>query len=258
MKKTNTTSKAVSLLCWIMLVSLLSCGLTACATAGSAQAQVNEPVNLPEAEITYAEGHVEQAPMQRTPVDYTIYEPFGLQYDKAKNELYFEGEPVRYFYDGGNLYDEMGSVYCEFLNEKGTIDLYATRKPTDNEDGSIDPFGELTGIERYSQEEFAKRDLSKFHDSSDEVTSASGNNDPSAKTFAERFGVYKEFGIEYVEAQDASGIGNVYYNGQLVDTFTDKSPNGGTFSFHSTDGGEISVQTVYDKEGKLAGIEMIN
>ena len=47
----------------------------------------------------------------------------------------------------------MGSVYCEFLNEKGTIDLYATRKPTDNEDGSIDPFGELTGIERYSQEE---------------------------------------------------------------------------------------------------------
>lgn len=100
--------------------------------------------------------------------------------------------------------------------------------------------------------------MSKFHDSSAEVTSASGNNDPSAKTFAERFGTYKEFGIEYVEAQDASGMGNVYYNGQLVDTFIDKSPNGGTFSFRSTDGGEISVQTFYDKEGKLAGIEMIN
>lgn len=242
----------------ITLITLLSCGLTACGTAGSIQAQANEPANLsePDSEVTYAESIVEQAPTQRTPVDYTIYESFGLHYDKATSELYFEGEPVRYFYDGGNLYDEMGSVYCEYLNEKGTVDVYATRKPTDNEDGSIDPFGELTGIERYSQEEFDKRDLSKFYDFSDEVTSASGNNDPAAKTFAERFAAYKEYGIEYVEAQD--GIGNVYYNGQLVNTFTDKSPNGGTFSFHSTDGGEIRVQAIYDAEGKLAGMEVIN
>ena len=244
----------------IMLIALLPCGLTACGTTESIHAQANEPANLSESdsEITYAESFVEQAPAQRTPVDYTIYESFGLQYDKAKNELQFEGELVRYFYDGGNLYDEMGSVYCEYLNEKGTVDVYATRKPTDNGDGSVDPFGELTGIERCSQEEFAKRDLSKFYDFSEEVTSASGNNDPAAKTFAERFGAYKEFGIEYVEAQDAGGIGNVYYNGQLVNTFTDKSPNGGTFSFHSTDGGEIRVQTIYDNKGKLAGMEEIN
>lgn len=88
----------------ITLIALLSCGLTACGTAESIHAQANEPANLSESdsEVTYAESFVEQAPTQRTPVDYTIYESFGLQYDQAKNELYFEGEPVRYFYDGGN------------------------------------------------------------------------------------------------------------------------------------------------------------
>lgn len=157
------------------------------------------------------------------------------------------------------MYDGMESTYCEYLNEKGTVDIYTTRKPTDNEDGSIDPFGELTGIWRYSQEEFDRRDLSRFYDSSIVMTTAFGNSgdDPAGKTFAEYFEIYKEFGIEYIEAQEDSGYGNVYYKGQLVNTFADNSPEGGSFVFHSADGGEINVQTVYDKEGKVTGCMIV-
>lgn len=221
----------------------------------------NESISGTHVEVTTAgieKTNVGCVNVVEEPVSYSIYEPFGLHFNEDKNELIFENEVVRYFYDGVNISTQEAIVYCDYLNIKGTVDVYTTRKPIDNEDGSIDPFGELTGIERYSQEEFAQRDLSKFHDFSDEVTCASGNDDPAARTFTERFGVYKEFGIEYVEAQDTSGIGNVYYNGQLVNTFIDNSPNGGAFTFRSADGGKIDVQTVYGTNGNLTGVEQTN
>lgn len=82
------------------------------------------------------------------------------------------------------------------------------------------------------------------------------NFDPTAESFTDRFAKYKEFGIEYVEAEDASGAGNIYYNGNLVNNFLDISPNGGTFSFHSADGGKINVQTIYENE-KVVGVEEV-
>jgi len=84
---------------------------------------------------------------------------------------------------------------------------------------------------------------------------ASGSYDPNAQTFAKRFSKYEAFGIEYVEAESANGCGNVYCNGQLADTFIDITPNGGTFTFQSADGGKIKVQTVYDENGILTGVK---
>ena len=199
-----------------------------------------------------------QSDTPQTPVSYSQYEVFGLLYDESKNELYFDGELVRYFYDGVKLSDGDESVYCDFLNEKGIVDVHTIRETRTNKDGSIDPFGELIGIERYSQEEFNSRDLSNFYGYSEAVSDFYGADDPSAKTFSEIFEKYKPFGIEYVEAKNASGAGNVYFNGQLVNSFADISPNGGTFAFTSADGGKINVHTVYDADGNLAGIEQTN
>lgn len=243
-----------------MLSILLSFSLAAC---GNATPPVTSPTTAPaeNSEVTFAnvaQTDVMQGNTEKAPVSYSVYEDFGLKFDPDKNELTFENELVRYFYDGVSLEDGTESVYCDYLNEKGTVDIHTIRKTINNKDGSADPFGELMGIERYTQEEFDNRDLSDFYGSSNAVAYAFGNYDPTALTFVERFEAYKEFGIEYVEAQSASGAGNIYYNGQLVKTFVDTKPNGGTFSFNSADGGKINVQTIYDSDGNLTGVEKIN
>lgn len=189
------------------------------------------------------------------PISYEEYERFGLKYDQSKNELYYGGEPVRYFYDGVVLFDGAEIIRCEFLNENGTVDVHTTWLPTENGDGSIEPFSSLTGLERYSQEEFDKRDFSDFYGTSAPVTCVSENWDPTAESFSDRFEKYKKFGIEYIESETACGAGTVYYNGQPAAAFIDILPDGGIFSFHSAAGGEFNVKTVYDRDGNLAGIE---
>ena len=73
--------------------------------------------------------------------------------------------------------------------------------------------------------------------------------------FAQRFEQYAPFGIIYEEAEGASRASNVYYNGRLISHFTDITPDGGAFSFTSSQRGGIPVPTVYDGDGKLAGVE---
>ncbi len=80
-----------------------------------------------------------------------------------------------------------------------------------------------------------------------------GNAD--GMTFEKRFAKYKDFGITYVEAQNASGQGNVYLHGQLVSHFADITPKGDAFSFTSARQGGIAVRTVYDSNGQLTGVE---
>lgn len=63
---------------------------------------------------------------------------------------------------------------------------------------------------------------------------------------------YAKFGISY---ESGPGLGNIYYNGQLVKTFIDENKQGDVFTLSSEDGGEIVVYTVYDKSGNLTGIK---
>lgn len=213
---------------------------------------------LPDKEMTAVGGSYSDT-------DYSIffeecckeYEKFGLRYDENKDAFYFDGKLVRYFYDGVELPDG-SATYCDHINEAGTVDVYTVREPVTNSDGSVNPFGRLTGIKRCSQEEFDCRKLSDLCVTPDpEVTAyAEGSSVVSGETFAERFERYKDFGIEYVEAENASGAGNVYCNGKLVKSFIDISPDGGVFSFQSADGGEINAMTVYDDKDCLCGINI--
>lgn len=180
------------------------------------------------------------------------YNPYGITFDK-NGDMYFQNKLVRYFYDGVDLGDNAAAVRYEYLNEKGTVDVHTTRIATDNGDGSIDPFGELTGIKKYSQAEFEQRNLADLKGTSEAVTYVS-EDISEGETFKQKFSKYQRYGIEYKE-QKNSGVGNVYYNGQLVKTFIDENKDGGVFSFQSVDGGEIVVHTVYNKEGKLIGVE---
>lgn len=183
------------------------------------------------------------------------YESFGLRYDESTKVMRFHGKLVRYFFDGVDI-DNGTAVAFDFLNEDGIVDVHTVREATHNEDGSINPIGRLVGIEEYSQEEFDRRDLRPLTRNQEAV--AYGNADGAGGiTFEEIFAKYKDYGITYVEAEGASGAGNVYYNGQLVNVFIDVTPTGGAFSFRSGKEEGINVRTVYTRDGEISGMEIV-
>lgn len=85
------------------------------------------------------------------------YEAFGVTYDAEKDQWYFNGEEVRYFRDvltsngesltSGKFRGEMRTLGSGV----GTIDIYTVR---DYSHLNSENHGTLTGIEKYSQEEF--------------------------------------------------------------------------------------------------------
>lgn len=78
----------------------------------------------------------------------------------------------------------------------------------------------------------------------------------SGRTFEEIFAAYKDYGITY---RENNGIREVYYHSEPVAHFVDIKPDGSVFSLNSSEKAQssLSVQAVYDKNGKLAGVEPI-
>ncbi len=181
------------------------------------------------------------------------YGPFGISFDEAGNMLY-EGKRVRWFADCVEVEDGALSTRYVYRNDQGTEYLRTVRDRVDNGDGSYDPFGPLTGIVPWEAGEWDALGFLFEGGPIEAVTEATGG-DGGGVTFAQRFAAYKDFGITYEEAHNASGAGDVYWNGQLVSAFADVSPSGGAFSFHSATPGGIPVRTVYDQDGTLSGIE---
>lgn len=185
------------------------------------------------------------------------YGDYGISFDQSGNMLY-ENQPVRFLVDGVDVGDGGFATHYVYQNDDGTVDIHTVRGRIDNGDGSYDPFGPLQAIVPYQDGE---KDLYQFimqNSAGQETTEAiSTSTDHNGVTFPQKFARYKAFGITYEEAPGASGAGNVYYNGQLVSSFADVSPDGGAFTFHSAKQGGISVKTVYDNAGKLSGIEIM-
>ena len=287
--------------------------------------------------------------------DFSPYEPYGLTWEESEKALYFNGQRVRYFLDGVDL-DGTGAmaIYLEYTDADfvGEIDVYTVRQRVQNADGSFDPMGPLTGLEKYSQAEYDMNtlrvaaaleavtyttqeiareaektrtllqaytpfglsyekdagtgELSMYwqgkpvHSVYDAVkgvwiansmrglylgpdavdleavytrgtlvglretasvaetsVAVEGTAAEPGMTFAERFEKYAPFGITYKEAEGASGVGNVYLDGQLVSYFADIAPDGGAFSFTSAKQGGMTARTVYDGSGKLLGLEIV-
>lgn len=93
------------------------------------------------------------------------YEPFGVTYDADQDVWYYNGEKVRFFRDiltsngesleGGKFKGSMRLMG----KEEGSVDIYTIRDyGTVNSDGN----GTLTGVGKYSQEEFDRRSKSSY------------------------------------------------------------------------------------------------
>lgn len=214
-----------------------------------------------------------------SPSDFDEYAGFGLTWDDDEKVLYYSGKHVRYFFDGADLGAGNGqAIKLEYsdLNREGEIDVYTVRQRTDNGDGSVNLMGPLIGLAEYSQKEFDERvllpaslsaeaedtialgytpdDIDKIDEAAvifEETAVAEGNG--GGTTFTDIFDKYKAYGITYVESD---GERNVYYNGNLVHSFADLTPDGGAFSFTSSKKGGINIKTIYN-DGRLCGVEEI-
>lgn len=197
---------------------------------------------------------------------YAIYAPYGLTYRADKDELWFNGKLVRWFEDYYPL-DTGNQAGVDFLNENGVVDVYAVRDLSHlerNPDGSTDPSGKLTGVNAFSEEEFAARDIAALKRAAE--TAVAG--DPlSSKDLQDMLDEYAPFGITYDEKQD-----QWYYNGDKIGRFLDiltsngESPSGGNFrgTMRSFSGdGTLELETVRDYQslnadgnGTLTGIKV--
>lgn len=234
------------------------------------------------AEHVQAEGPITAIPEEKSAKELLKeYAPFGVT--EENGDLYYHGELIRYFLDGYEQ-DETVISRHEAYNSKGTVDVHTVRRDKQNADGSTELFGPIVDIVADSQEKFDQRvfsfvtgdavaeeavlatameaaDFVETDAAADTVMqtavvteAAADDTEGGGVSFPELFERFAAYGIDYVEENGQSGRGNVYYQGKPVKTFVDISPTG-SFSFQSGDGGELNVQTVYDKNGTLAGLK---
>ncbi len=267
----NKKHLMLALLSTLLVGCMSGCGTAALPNANTAQMGAPSPQvqneSSPVLEAYAEDGGDAKADGDAYAEQFKTYEQFGLVYDAGKNELYYNGKAVRWFEDYYPLED--GSrAGRDYFNEKGVVDVYAVRDLSGfvrAEDGSFDPSGKLVGIEEFSEEEFAARDIDAIRNPAP-ITAVSG--DPvSAKELQEMVEEYGKFGVTY-DAAD----GQWYFNGEKVRYFWDiltsngESLGGGKFNGAirtlGNGNGTVDIYTVRDYQnlnasgyGTLKGIE---
>lgn len=89
-----------------------------------------------------------------------------------------------------------------------------------------------------------------------EAVESEENTADTGRSHADIFAQYAKWGITY---EENDGKRNVYLNGELVGLFVDVDKNNQrTFTFESSDGGDLVVGTIYDKNGRLYGVKEIS
>lgn len=200
--------------------------------------------------------------------------------------MLYNGQTVRYFCDGVEVGDGIASHYV-YLNQSGEVDVYTICEATANPDGSVDPFGKLIGLRKATDEEFENLkmpyivgdgseisattvELSPVSEVSDRFSnemsllqkmqndmeeSVAASSKSQGKSFEEVFKKYSGLGITFKPSENGS-IGDVYYNGELVDGLVDNAPNGAAFSFKFMNTGKGVAHVVYNDNGEMVGIEV--
>lgn len=260
------TKYLAAVLCGCVLAGCLTgCGPSAAARSGGpALTAANECVSLA---AQAGDSEAEAGPAER----FRPYEPFGLQYDPETDELRFHGELVRWFEDYYPLSGDGAQAGLDFFNENGVVDVYAVRDCgglVRAEDGSYDPAGTLTGVEAFSEEAFAARDVEAIRNPAP-VTAVAGGEELSAEERNAMAEAYAPFGVTYDAEED-----QWYFNGEKVCFFRDvltsngKSLTGGGFRgamrLLSSAEGTVRIETIRDFAhpdsqgyGTLTGIQVM-
>jgi YD repeat-containing protein len=148
------------------------------------------------------------------------------------------------------IVDETIAQYENTLEE--IRDGKKVSKPIQDGDTMIQFGYDETAIETAAQDDTtAVTDEYTMSVVTNEYTTESGDADAR---FMADMAKYAPFGVTFVQSGD---FGNLYWNGELVDTLLDQSPDGVYTTIGSEDEGGITIQTVYDSNGKLAGVKAV-
>jgi hypothetical protein len=151
------------------------------------------------------------------------------------------------------IVDETIAQYEKTLEE--IRDGKKVSKPTQDGDTMIQFSYDETAIEAATQDDTT---LESAYQSGQEVSVATGEytteSGDTGTEFMEDMAKYAPFGVTFVQS---GNFGNLYWNGKLVDILVDQSPDGGYMTISSEDEGGIKIQTVYDSNGKLTGVEAV-
>ncbi len=221
----------------------------------------------------YVSGISTKAERKQRSKTFQPYSQYGMVYDEGKDELQYNGKAVRWFEDYYQLSEEE-SCGLDFFNEKGVVDVHAVRdfsKPVTNWDGSIDPAGELVGLEPFSEKEFAARDIEAIKNPPVPVCYAAEDGVGLDKAEQERIAAeYEPFGVTYDAKKD-----QWYFKGEKVRYFHDiLTSNGESLSSGKFSGsmrtlgsgeGTVDIETVRDFQkpdaegnGTLTGVKEIS
>lgn len=196
-------------------------------------------------------------PVQLSPEEMlALYGSYGISYD-AQGNLLYQGEKVRYFCDGVGTGEGEWFVRHDFFNKDGTVDVYTQRAFVDNGDGSVNPFGPLAGLRRATYDEFENLNIVTTTEETVVVEAVAdvftASDSDRGETLADRFSRYAEYGVVF----DEEGKGSISFHGEAVRSFVDIQPDGGVFTYSAPDGNGLSVCTVYDSQGVLVGVEVV-
>lgn len=194
-----------------------------------------------------------------------------------ENLMTYNGELIRYFVDGAPVGPDGYSVQYVYTNDQGTVDVHTLRAVIHNPDGSYDTMGDLIGVAAKGDQGFDQGliDAAAFSGSgypqattdgsgdsyqnsagpveATQTVHAEGGSTGRGKTFEEIFAQYEAYGLVYQPRE--GGMGSLTYCGLPVRSFADLKPDGGVFSYQDPYAQEgLTVTTVYDADGKLAGL----
>ena len=257
-----------------LAAALCGCVLAGCLTGcgPSAAARSGGPALTAAGECTSLAAQAGDSEAEAGPAErFRPYAPFGLRYDAEKDELRFDGQLVRWFEDYYPLSEDGAQAGLDFFNENGVVDVYAVRDRGELArcaDGSYDPSGTLVGVEAFSEEAFAARDVEALRHSAP-VTAVAGDGEGSEEELNAIAEAYAPFGVTYDAGED-----QWYYNGEAVCFFRDvltsngKSLTGGGFRgamrILSSAEGTVRIETIRDFAhpdsqgyGTLTGIQVM-
>ncbi|MCM1277326.1 MAG: M56 family metallopeptidase [Lachnospiraceae bacterium] len=78
---------------------------------------------------------------------------FGISFN-SEDKMLYNGEPVRYFFDGCEVENGGFATRYAWFDENGVVDVYTIYETAANGNVNADPFGKLVGLRKASQEEF--------------------------------------------------------------------------------------------------------
>lgn len=154
-------------------------GIEAYSQAEFEARDIEELKNPPMQQPTTVEGGPELTPDELAEL-YSVYEPFGLTYDKNKDCFYYNGKLVRHFVDvlasngesfsGGKFKGSMRQIINP--DGKGEVDVYTVR---DYKKPDADGSGTLIYIKACSQEEFDTRTKNDYENDSSQGKNTAQN-----------------------------------------------------------------------------------